>query len=143
MAAAAFYAPDAFGIVEGGLIKPLSRIEMSLGAAIGESAVAASLAKRSHGLQLVATRLATVDRHDALALLRLSLGHPRAIYQLRAGASFRDPEAVDAYDEALRDTTELALNIRLDNRAWLQCSLPLRLGGIGIRAPSDLALQAF
>ena len=35
VAAAAFYAPDAFGIVEEGLIKPLSRIEMSLGAAIG------------------------------------------------------------------------------------------------------------
>ena len=35
VAAAAFYAPDAFGIVEEGLIKPLSRLEMSLGAAIG------------------------------------------------------------------------------------------------------------
>ena len=35
VAAAAFYAPDAFGIVEAGLIKPLSRIEMAVGAAIG------------------------------------------------------------------------------------------------------------
>jgi len=35
VAAAAFYAPDAFHIVADGAIQPLSRIEMSLGAAIG------------------------------------------------------------------------------------------------------------
>ena len=35
VAAAAFYAPDAFHIVANGAIQPLSRIEMSLGAAIG------------------------------------------------------------------------------------------------------------
>ena len=35
VAAAAFYAPEAFHIVADGLIQPLSRIEMSIGAAIG------------------------------------------------------------------------------------------------------------
>ncbi len=35
VAAAAFYAPDAFGIVADGLIQPISRIEMTLGVAIG------------------------------------------------------------------------------------------------------------
>ncbi len=35
VAAAAFYAPDAFHIVANGAINPLSRIEMSIGAAIG------------------------------------------------------------------------------------------------------------
>ena len=35
VAAAAFYAPDAFHIVVDGMIQPISRIEMSLGAAIG------------------------------------------------------------------------------------------------------------
>ncbi|MFO1122178.1 MAG: NAD(P)(+) transhydrogenase (Re/Si-specific) subunit beta [Hyphomicrobiales bacterium] len=35
VAAAAFYAPEAFHIVSEGLIRPLSRVEMSLGAAIG------------------------------------------------------------------------------------------------------------
>jgi NAD(P) transhydrogenase subunit beta len=35
VAAAAFYAPDAFHIVADGAIMPLSRVEMSLGAAIG------------------------------------------------------------------------------------------------------------
>ena len=35
VAAAAFYAPEAFHIVVDGMIQPISRIEMSLGAAIG------------------------------------------------------------------------------------------------------------
>ncbi len=35
VAAAAFYAPDAFGIASGGEIHAQSRIEMALGAAIG------------------------------------------------------------------------------------------------------------
>ena len=35
VALAALYAPDAFGIVADGLIQPISRIEMALGAAIG------------------------------------------------------------------------------------------------------------
>ena len=35
VAAAAFYAPDAFGIATDGLVHPQSRIEMALGAAIG------------------------------------------------------------------------------------------------------------
>jgi len=60
-----------------------------------------------------------VERHDALALLRVSLGHPKAIYELRAGASFRDPHALADYDLALRETTELVLNVRLDDHAWL------------------------
>ena len=114
-----------------------------LGAAVGASAVATSLAKRTSNFRDCAQRLASVDRHDALALLRVSLGHPRANYELRADASFRDPEALAAYDASLRDTAELALNIRLNDRAWLQCTLPPLLGGIGIRAPSDLALSAF
>ncbi len=35
VAAAAFYAPDSFGIATGGIIHPQSRVEMALGAAIG------------------------------------------------------------------------------------------------------------
>jgi hypothetical protein len=114
-----------------------------LGAAIGAKAVATSLTRRTSSLIAVSERLATIDRHDALTLLRISLGHPRAVYELRAGASFRDPRALDAYDASLRHTCEKALNISLDDRAWRQCSLPPRLGGIGIRAPSSLALPAF
>jgi len=114
-----------------------------LGAAIGSSVVATSLSKRAETLRQSAPRLAAIDHHDALALLRISLGHPKAIYELRAGASFRDPDALSDYDRAMRESIELVLNVQLDNQSWLQSTLPPVLGGIGVRTPSDLALPAF
>ena len=114
-----------------------------LGAAVGDGAVSSSLAKRAESLRGVTARLSLIDRHDALALLRVSLGHPRAVYELRAGASFRSPIALAEYDAALREAVTATLNVRLDDGSWRQCSLPPTLGGIGVRAPSDLALPAF
>jgi len=42
-----------------------------------------------------------------MALPRVSLGQPMAIYELREGASFGDPHAVADYDLALYETMEL------------------------------------
>ena len=114
-----------------------------LGAAVGKRAVSAQLAKRERNLRALSARFAEIDRHDSLALLRVSLGHPRAVYELRAGAGFRDGGALAAYDAALKEVVGGALNIALDKRSWGQCVLPPVLGGLGIRAPSDLALPAF
>lgn len=72
-----------------------------LGAAIGKEAVALSLARRGQGLRAITGRLASIFCHDAVALLRVSLAHPRAVYELRAGASFRDSAALENYDGAL------------------------------------------
>jgi len=109
------------------------------GAAIGSSAVTASLSKRADQLRQTDTRLASVDRHDALAILRISLGHSNAIYELRAGASFRDPQAVADYDEALRETMERGLNVQLDELAWQQCTLDLA-SSICHNSPGDRLL---
>ena len=114
-----------------------------LGAAVGAGAVSPSVAKRERGLRSMGDRLALIDRHDALALLRVSLGHPRAVYELRAGAAFRDLGALRGYDAALRDVVEAVLNVAIDDRAWEQSTLPPILGGIGVRSPSSLALPAF
>ena len=74
-----------------------------LGAPIGRGAVTACLNRRADALQSIAERLHRIYRHDALALLRSSLGHPRTIYNLRTGACFRDPMALAHYDEVLRE----------------------------------------
>ena len=114
-----------------------------LGAAVGPQAVQGSLSKRAAQLRSITPRLAEIDRHDALALLRISLGHPRAVYELRAGASFWAPTALDDFNKSTSlQQVELALNVRLDDKAWAQCTLPPLCGGVGVRAPSDMALQA-
>jgi hypothetical protein len=67
---------------------------------VGSSAVGPSLAKLANGLRSLGHRLALIDRHDVLALLRVSLGHSRAIYELRAGAFYRTAAALSDYDQA-------------------------------------------
>ena len=114
-----------------------------LGAAVGAGAVSPTVAKRERGLRDMGDRFALIDRHDALALLRVLLGHPRAVYELRAGAAFRNQRALGAYDAALRDVVQAVVNVAFDDRAWEQSTLPRVLGGIGVRTPSCLALPAF
>ena len=80
-----------------------------LGADVGNTAVSARLTKGTEGLRAVANRFADIDRLDALAPLHVSLGHPRAVYELRAGASFRDPTALAAYGLCLRDVEGASL----------------------------------
>ena len=60
-----------------------------LGAPLGQAAADESLSKKAAGLHEIRARLKTIERHDALAVLRVSLGHPKAIYSLRSGPAFR------------------------------------------------------
>ena len=43
----------------------------------------------------------------------------------------------------LRESLQAVLNVTLDDRAWNVASLPVRLGGLGIRKASDLAVPTF
>ena len=37
----------------------------------------------------------------------------------------------------------LILNVKLDDRAWDQCTLPIKLGGLGIKQASEVAIPAY
>merc|ERR1712012_109757 len=47
------------------------------------------------------------------------------------------------YDEQLRLGLESILNIKLQEDAWQQSTLPVSMGGLGIRLPTELDLPAF
>ena len=47
------------------------------------------------------------------------------------------------YDQQLRSGLENILNVKLEDKPWLQSTLPVCKGGLGIRLASDLALPAF
>src|SRR5678815_4500350 len=49
----------------------------------------------------------------------------------------------DSYDTALRLGLSRILNLPLTEEAWLQATLPIKVGGLGIRSVSQLALPAF
>jgi len=46
------------------------------------------------------------------------------------------------YDAVLRDSLSATLNIDIDDNRWTQASLPVRLGGLGVRSAVLLAPSA-
>jgi hypothetical protein len=47
------------------------------------------------------------------------------------------------YDELIRSTLETVLNISLSTSAWTQATLPVSVGGLGIRKATDIALPCY
>jgi len=87
-------------------------------------------------------RLQHIARQDALLILRCSLGSPRLMHILRCTNCCDHPRLV-VYDGMLRGGIEKILNAVLTDIQWAQASLPIRMGGLGIRRVSSLALPAF
>jgi len=80
--------------------------------------------------------------HEALFLLKSSFGIPRLQFLLRTAPCALSPE-VFKFDESVRGLLSSILNLKLVNSAWVQASLPVRWGGIGIRRAEILAPSAF
>lgn len=114
-----------------------------LGAPLTEEATETVLGKKTKELKRLASKLRHLTAHSAFYLLRASISIPRLIYFLRCSPSWRRPQHLLAYDEALREALEVTLNGQLPTNAWTQASWPVRLGGLGVRRAADVAVPCF
>ena len=89
------------------------------------------------------TRTADIGSHAALFFLSRYASVPRATYLMRAAPVYKAPLSLNAIDDMMREATSRSCNIAMDDTAWTQASLPVRLGGIGVRRLADTALPAF
>ena len=64
------------------------------------------------------------------------------MYLLRTSPCFLSP-ILHLYDNELRNMLSSIPNTFLDDRAWLQASLPVKSGGLGIRSAVHLAPSAY
>ena len=87
-------------------------------------------------------RLSLLSAQDALLLLQVSFSAPRVRHLLRCWPSVDNP-ALDLFDEHLRSALSRITNTRLSDTQWLQASLPIKHGGLGICQVRSLALPAF
>ena len=87
-------------------------------------------------------RLQQLGAQDALILLRASFSAPRVIHLLRCSPSV-DHHALAQFDHLLRTAVCKLTNSVLTDMQWLQASLPVRMGGLGVRRVSSLALPAY
>ena len=87
-------------------------------------------------------RLQQLGAQDALILLRASFSSPRVMHLLRCSPSV-DHDALAQFDQLLRTAICKLTNSVLTDMQWLQASLPVRMGGLGVRSVSSLALPAY
>ena len=84
-----------------------------------------------------------MQSQDALLLLRHSFAIPKMLYVLRTAPCFLSSE-LKVFDNLLRNIFSSIGNVSMTSEpAWLQASLPVRAGGIGIRRTVQLAPSAF
>ena len=116
-----------------------------LGSSIGDvSSISTSLGQKIKLLETMGGRLKHLFTHDALLLLRHSFTIPKLLYNLRTSPCFLSPMLQD-YDELLKRTISGIVNINFSENdpAWIQATLPVRCGGLGIRSTVQLAPSAF
>jgi len=87
-------------------------------------------------------RLQAVGSQEALILLRASFSAPKVLHLLRCSPSASHSALLD-FDSLLRTAIERITNSSLTDSQWLQASLPVRDGGLGVRRLSSLAIPVF
>jgi hypothetical protein len=105
-------------------------------------ALKAALEEKSEVLRRAVSRLRSLPSHDALVLLRSSFSAPRLMHILRCSPCHGHP-TLTAFDDLLRNGVSYITNSQLSDIQWIQASLPIRDGGLGIRRATSLALPAF
>ena len=106
--------------------------------------ISASFEERIKELAVMGERLKHLLTQDSRLLLRHSLAIPRVLYNLRSSPCFLSPK-LQVYDILLKSITSKITNISFgeDDPAWIQATLLVRCGGLGIRSAVKLAPSAF
>jgi len=116
---------------------------MLLGAPIGsDDEISVALIKKMDEFQRLSHRLLQLNAHDAFFLLKNCFSLPKLQYILRCAPCYNS-DVLMKYDSLIRDTLQSILNITLSDTSWLQATLPIRNGGIGIRLATQVALPSF
>ena len=106
------------------------------------SAMDECLTTRCDELSRAVSRLQSISAHDALVLLKNSLSAPKLQHMLRSAPCDGHP-LLESFDNILRSALCAICNISLTDDQWIQASLPVRAGGLGVRRVSSLASPAF
>ena len=82
--------------------------------------------------------LSTLQSHDALCFLKNSIAMPKLLYILRINNPL-----LQQFDMVLKNRLETILNVQLSDTQWKQASLPVHMGGLGVRSACMLIPSAF
>lgn len=101
-----------------------------------------ALSSRCIDLEIACNRLKVLAAHDALVLLRASFSAPKLMHIMRSSPCAGHP-SLNRFDSLLREGLSQITNSHLSDTQWIQASLPVKEGGLGIRRVASLAPSAF
>ena len=116
-----------------------------LGTPIGKGSFANKvLAERISKIEDVVRKLPDLqDSHVEFMLLRSCLGLPKFNFCLRTCKPEDAAPSYESFDGLLRDALNALLGSQVDDTQWLQASLPVSMGGLGLRNASPHAAGAY
>ena len=114
-----------------------------LGGPLSTAAMESILDSKTRHFGRLSSRLAKLSAHSAFFLLRASVSMPRLLYFLRCGPAYKSRTHLVDYDCALKLVMEGILNCSLSPGSWLQSSLPVKAGGLGVRRQCTRRFRAF
>jgi len=101
-----------------------------------------ALARRRSELSTAISRLSLLSAHDALILLRFSFSAPKMLHMLRCSPC-AEHSSLETIDNLIRNGICTIANLDLTDLQWFQASLPVKVGGLGVRRVTSLAPSAF
>jgi hypothetical protein len=114
-----------------------------LGSPLTSEAIVPSLRAKLETLSSMRDRLQCLDAHQAFTLLKNCLAVPKLQYLLRTCDAYNHAADLGMLDDVIRDAVQMILNVHTSDQQWSQATMPVRLGGIGIRRLVDIAAPAY
>lgn len=114
-----------------------------LGVPVLEDGLRNSLGRSIENTKVLLRRLPLLGSHQGLFLLRSSISTARLQHLLRGCEAYKVSDLLRSFDEATFETAKQILNLELTPSQMLQASLPISLGGLGLRQAAHLAAPAF
>ena len=103
-----------------------------------------TLAKRIAKIEEAMRKLPDLnDSHVEFTLLRSCLGIPKFSFCLRTCKPSDVATSYEAFDGLLRDSLNALLGTQVDDLHWMQASLPVSMGGLGLRNALPHAAGAY
>ena len=87
-------------------------------------------------------RLSLMPAHDALILLKCSVSAPKSVYTVRS-SPYPGHEILHEFHDLFRTGLGNITNLSISDIQWIQASLPVSTGGLGVRRVASLALPTF
>ena len=109
---------------------------------LARKALDKALEKKHAEFKRSSERLQLITSHNALVLLKSSCSSPHLMHILRSSPC-DGHMTFTSISDVLCDCLIHIANVSINDLQWLQATLPVKVGGLGLRSPVKFALSTF